>query len=64
MKANKSFSSSSSPPPPPSPFKSIMQRTIEQQQAKMDTYWALKEKKLPIPPDLKAEVEAHLKETE
>lgn len=38
----------------------LMIKTIAQQQAKLDTYDALKNKNLPIPPDLKAEVEAAL----
>lgn len=38
----------------------LMHKTIAQQQAKMDTYKALQAKRLPIPPDLKAEVEQAL----
>jgi hypothetical protein len=36
----------------------LKQKTIAQQQAKVDTYTALKNQNLPIPPDLKAEVES------
>ncbi len=38
----------------------LKRKTIAQQQAKMDTYTALKAKGLPIPADLKAEVESVL----
>jgi hypothetical protein len=38
----------------------LKRKTIAQQQAKMDTYTALKAKGLPIPTDLKAEVESVL----
>lgn len=40
----------------------LKRKTIAQQQAKMDTYTALKAKGLPIPADLKAEVESVLTE--
>lgn len=38
-------------------------RTLAQQRAKVDTYAALTAQNLPIPPDLKAEVEAHNKKS-
>lgn len=38
-------------------YREIHERTIIQQQAKLDTYRALVAKRLPIPPDLRAEIE-------
>jgi hypothetical protein len=38
----------------------LIKKTVAQQEAKMKTYTILREKNLPIPPDLKAEVESAL----
>lgn len=38
-------------------FAAVKDRTIIQQQAKLDTYITLRSQGLPIPPDLKSEVE-------
>jgi hypothetical protein len=40
----------------------LVKKTVAQQEAKMKTYKILHEKNLPIPPDLKAEVESRLQE--
>jgi hypothetical protein len=40
--------------------KSLVKKTVQQQEAKMKTYTILRERNLPIPPDLKAEVESVL----
>lgn len=41
----------------------LVKKTVAQQEAKMKTYTILREKNLPIPPDLKAEVESVLNQT-
>lgn len=44
---------------PEKEFKKTMKRTLAAQQAKVDTYHALRARGLPVPADLKAEVEDH-----